>query len=775
MCPGGRTSFLRCALAALLVACGGTDPGSDAGTPADGGRDAAQDAGLDSGALDSGALDSGMEDAGTADGGGPDGGPGDAAVDGGADAGPPAASRLFDVVEFVPELPAGAQLHSSFAGDASRDAISVLRDESDPSLQRVTLFVNDAGVFRETASTTLAGFAASVLGVEDFDGDGVRDIVLLRRIGPDRHWQVLYSAGDGTVARVEEIEGDGAEGAIADWNGDGEADLVFRQADGLSRDLRIWMSNPTDDTRSIVDLDRTLTEGGFVAGDFDGDTRLDLLALPDQVYLQGATGFGAAQTFDACMRCEHAAAGDLNGDGRDDVVAVELGTLDPGRLLVFEANPDGTFRSHATHPVSQPRRVRLADVDRDGALDAVVSDGLRLAAGGAKVYEIFFGDGLELGGDRRQVGNDPSWEDVEVFDLDGDGQNDLISNGRFVTYGAGRTLHAPTVSFWTGGSGGPQMARFDGDARPDAVFTLSAGGARYHAMGADRTVGDAVTCTHPGAREANRYLDVDGDGRLDALHVATDDLDVWLNRGGCERAPAVRSVLTAPRFGVQAVDVTGDATPELIWRTDTSLEVAPGMGGGAFAAPRSTAVSAPAGVLRPGRVDGDLHLDLLSVAVGATSRITILLGAGDGTFTEGASLDIDGLTAAYAEDVGGDGDVDLFVVTRMGSGATRVWLRRNEAGVFGAAELLAELGPFPMQVRPADFDQDGSADLLVVDREVAEVLDVSGASPVLMQRFPLTDSVSIVDVDEDSDLDLVAHLERTGRNLLTVIQNRTVD
>ncbi|MFK7992082.1 MAG: FG-GAP repeat domain-containing protein [Sandaracinaceae bacterium] len=756
-------------LAAMLAGCGGEPPADGGVSDAAQGDGGAADAGVDAAQVDGGA------DAGSSDAGGPDGGP-DGGTDAGTDGGPPESDRLFDVAEIIEGLPPTARLYASFAGDAARDAISIVRDDTDLSLQRVTLYVNEAGVFRETATLTMTSFSAGVVDVSDFDGDGVRDIAVLRRDSPGRFWRVLYSAGDGTVAREEEIEGRGDRAGFADWNGDGKTDIALRQADGLADDLRLWMSNPTDDSRAFVDLGVTLTDGRFVAGDFDGDTRLDLFALPDQVYLQGAAGFGPAMELAACGGCGSAAAGDLNGDGRDDLVAAELRTGAEGTVHVFEANADGSFRTHATLTVDQPRRVVLADVDSDSELDIVVSDGIRFAAAGAKVFEVLFGDGLDFTGDRRRIGNDTTWEDVEVFDFDGDGNQDLVSNGRFVTYNeGGRALRAPSVSFWVGGSGGPRVARYDGDALPDAVFLQTGGDVQYRAMRADRTVGDAVDCTHPGPGIANQMLDVDGDGRLDMLRMLTSsDLDVWLNRGGCDLASVATSPIRPRQFGTKALDVTGDGVTDLVWREDDSLEVSPGLGSGVFGASLSSSVSAEWGEVLSGRVDAGSTPDLLSVSV-STDTVTVLLGDGDGSFTEGASVLVTALVAAYGEDADADGDVDLFSVARPTFDATIVSLHRNEDGVFAAPVTIATLSGFPQQVRPADFNGDGAADLLTVDTEIAEVFDLSGGAPMMLQRFPFTDSAQIVDADDDGDLDLVAHDERSTRNLMVVIRNRTVD
>jgi len=75
----------------------------------------------------------------------------------------------------------------------------------------------------------------------------------------------------------------------------------------------------------------------------------------------------------------HAAPGDLNGDGRTDLVVSDLGVLalsdDPaGRVLAALQSPDGSFSFETIFDgVGRVADARPMDLDRDGDLDVVVA------------------------------------------------------------------------------------------------------------------------------------------------------------------------------------------------------------------------------------------------------------------------------------------------------------------------------------------------------------------------------------------------------------------
>jgi uncharacterized protein (DUF2141 family) len=112
-------------------------------------------------------------------------------------------------------------------------------------------------------------------------------------------------------------------------------------------------------------------------GDFNGDGKLDVVALGNDMNVLLGNGNGTLQApLHSAVYGASVVAGDLNGDGKLDLV------IDPNGVQVLKGNGDGTFQAPQTIPVgSYVRSVVLGDVNGDGKLDITLmgSDGGRRA------------------------------------------------------------------------------------------------------------------------------------------------------------------------------------------------------------------------------------------------------------------------------------------------------------------------------------------------------------------------------------------------------------
>jgi hypothetical protein len=153
-----------------------------------------------------------------------------------------------------------------------------------------------------------------------------------------------------------------------DFDGDGREDLATVQS--YSRDVRVWRSGP-----QALSLPEGPT-GAIAQGDFNGDGKMDLISVPApetvQVHLAGGPdGLTALPPMPAGRWVYRLVVGHVDEDAALDVVVLsgESANKTVGHHL---GHGDGTFR--LASPISvggQTRHAALGDVNGDGRRDLV--------------------------------------------------------------------------------------------------------------------------------------------------------------------------------------------------------------------------------------------------------------------------------------------------------------------------------------------------------------------------------------------------------------------
>jgi len=217
--------------------------------------------------------------------------------------------------------------------------------------------------------------------------------------------------------------------ALGDVNGDGKLDLVT--ANEGSNTVTVLLGNGDGTFASAAGS--PVAVGSFpysmTVGDMNGDGKLDvatvnsgsnnvtvLLGNGDGTFMPAAGNpvVGANSVF--------AALGDLNGDGKLDLVTVNYGA---NSVTVLLGNGNGTFTAAAGSPVTvafAPNSVAVGDVNGDGKLDLVVTNG------DSNTLTVLLGNGdgtfTAASGSPVPVGSGP--HSVALGDIDGDGKLDLV-------------------------------------------------------------------------------------------------------------------------------------------------------------------------------------------------------------------------------------------------------------------------------------------------------------------------------------------------------------
>ena len=263
---------------------------------------------------------------------------------------------------------------------------------------------------------------------------------------------------------------------------------------------------------------------------------------------------------------------DWDDDGRCDLVVAEFGWRASGALRVLlgaaepgavgDAGAGGAFREIVIDPRHGVLDVRVADLDGDGRDDVVAA-----FAQEHETVDAWFSRG-EGGHEHRELVRfpDPSWgsSGIDIADLDGDGDLDILhANGDTMDSGLARPTHGIRALVNDGVAGfriveialfpGVSQARaadLDGDGDLDVVATALHPGASQEPPGTFDSViwveqgADGGWIPHSIERDDCRYAsfalaDADGDGRTDILagvwnadiaDRAAPSLRVWLNR-----------------------------------------------------------------------------------------------------------------------------------------------------------------------------------------------------------------------------------------------------
>ncbi len=317
----------------------------------------------------------------------------------------------------------------------SQSSVSVLLGNGDGSFQpAVTTALLNSGAGNGNAQSVAVG---------DFNGDGLPDVALNTTGPAGPAVEVLLGKGDGSfqpnhlILPVAQIP---LSVAAGDFDHNGALDLVTANSNGT---VSVLLGNGGGSFRPRVDLAVGAVPRAVAVGDFNGDGRLDVavaqqLSNTVSVLLGHGDGtFARPQSFvasgqDFTFTPSSIAVGDVNGDGRSDLVINLIGGEDSvvSQLGVLLGNGDGTFQA----PILQSPgtggdgEVALGDFNNDGRLDAAVGGEAALPDGLA----VFTGNGDGTFGVPFQSpqrfstgGNDPFG--VAAADLNGDGRVDLVA------------------------------------------------------------------------------------------------------------------------------------------------------------------------------------------------------------------------------------------------------------------------------------------------------------------------------------------------------------
>ncbi len=424
--------------------------------------------------------------------------------------------------------------------------------------------------------------------------------------------------------------------------------------------------------------------------DVDGDGDNDVIS--GSVYgekiawfenLDGAGNFGSINTISTSVEeLECIFSADLDGDGDNDVLSA---SSDDNKIAWYE-NIDGSGnfgpQQLISWPVAGASSVFSIDIDGDGDNDVIsAGDGDETIAW----YENLDGTG-NFGAAQSLETDTPYATSVFSRDMDGDGDNDILIAG---------LSNGSTIAWYenTDGLGnfGPQQVITNWAVSVKSVFSV----------------------------------DLDGDGDNDVLAASSgDDQVTWYeNLDGEGEFDGYENVISYDADGASCV---------------YSIDI-----------------------------DGDGDNDVLSASY-SDDKISLYENT-DGSGNFGPQINIttgaNGAKSVFCADIGGDGDPD--VLSASYSDSKIAWYENADGlGSFNSQYIIIGNAPYPRSVFSIDLDGDNDNDILSAsagDHKIAWYENTDGLG-TFYQHWITSDaqgasSVFSIDIDNDGDNDVLSSSE----------------
>ncbi len=320
--------------------------------------------------------------------------------------------------------------------------------------------------------------------------------------------------------------------------------------------------------------------------DLDGDGKVDIIA-PDytnnvlsvisNTSSVGTISFATEKTFTLGTHPTYVATGDLDGDGKPDVVVTNAGS---NTISIFRNTSTINNISFASRIDSTtgsiPYCVAIGDIDGDGKPDIAVantsSNTISVFKNNSSIGTISFNTKKDF------IANGSMTSSIVFADIDGDGKPDMvIKSGYYIsifrnTSSAGSISFASRFDISADASSECIIATdLDGDGKPDIVSTSTGKIAILRNTSSIGTISfgteiDYTTNSYPRFISAT---DIDGDGKPDiaVANSSSDNISIYRNNcisGTISFATKVDFNAISTPEGLALADLDGDGKPDII-------------------------------------------------------------------------------------------------------------------------------------------------------------------------------------------------------------------
>jgi hypothetical protein len=621
-------------------------------------------------------------------------------------------------------------------GDGDMDVLSASYNDDKIAWYENT---DGKGSFGEQQLITGSANGAIIVRAGDLDGDGDMDILS----ASDKDDKVAWyenTDGNGTfspqkiittlVDKITSIY-------VCDIDGDRDPDIL---SGSFNDDKLAWYEN-TDGTgtfgsQQIISTDAN-GPSSIIACDVDGDGDMDVLSASSNDQLvawyentNGTGTFGSQQYIVYANNPKSIYAADIDLDGDQDLLVASYG----GDIVVWMENKDGAGNFGSTHVIStgvdRANVVYACDIDADTDIDVFA-----ISAGDDRLawYENTDGSG-SFGPRNFVVAYADRVNSVFACDINGDGDQDLLSassddnmiawyentdgNGSFGEQKIITTLADYAIDVFG--------CDLDGDGDNDVVSASFHDNkiAWYENTDGNGTFGPQQVITTSASCAFGVFAcDIDGDSDMDVLSAsALDDKIAWYENTDGKGAFGPQQVITTEAnyaTAVYACDIDGDSDMDVISSSADDAKVAwyENTDGKGMFGPQQVidTIHGSALSVYAGDYDGDGDIDVLS-KYKPEQIVWYKNTDGSGSFSEPqiVTTTAQGPTILRSYDLDNDGDLDILTNSRFNK---VVWYQNVDGmGNFSEQKEIALNVNSPSCVHGSDINGDGNIDVIMAAR-----------------------------------------------------------
>lgn len=283
----------------------------------------------------------------------------------------------------------------------------------------------------DTGTTYPTGNFPISVALGDLNGDGTLDIVSANQDSDTA--SVLLGKGDGSFASNVDYPTGSQPTAVVmgDLSGDGRLDLAVMHDQSVS----VLLGKGDGSLAANVDYPAGSQLTAIALGDLNGDGKLDIVVTNavgpsgTAIVLLGTGGgmFAGNLAYQVGIYPNGVALGDLNGDGKSDIVVANTGADGYWSASVLLGKGDGTFAAKVDYDTGHgPSAVRLGDLNGDGNLDIIMSSSIYL--NNVDTVTVLLGKGDGTFAAKVEYGTGVSPNSVALGDFNGDGWLDVVTS-----------------------------------------------------------------------------------------------------------------------------------------------------------------------------------------------------------------------------------------------------------------------------------------------------------------------------------------------------------